>query len=388
MTPDRVEPAVRERAEWRREAASWSISLLLHLGIVALLASLVWIVPDADEVPVTLILADEAGTDVAPVGDAGSGAGGGAPGRPDPRADARADALAAAPAPAPLPAELADLLVPTADAAPSVTAEESAAQDPAFAILAELADEAAATQPIGAGADPMLAGTSPGFRALAGGLGESGLDVVVVLDATESMAPTIGAAKRRLGDVVGVVAGIIGAARGDDPDLRFGAVAFKDYGDEYGLAAVRALPLTEDRAAMQAFLDDVIASGGGDLPEPLDKALAAATDERMGWLRRRRSVIVLVGDAPCHPGGRADLLRSVSRFVDRHDAVVSVIDVSPGRGTPQRDLADVARAGGGSAFLLEDESRFWRSLVVSIFGERFERDVEAIVERWTTRDEP
>ena len=114
-----------------------------------------------------------------------------------------------------------------------------------------------------------------------------GLDVVFVLDATDSMAPYIGQSKERLKEVVSVVTSLINGASGTTTGarkdfMRFGLVAFKDYGDEYGIEATRSVPLATEIATVQKMLDDIVAGGGADAPEPLHDALRAATAKNMG----------------------------------------------------------------------------------------------------------
>ena len=47
----------------------------------------------------------------------------------------------------------------------------------------------------------------------------------------------------------------------------------------------------------------------------------------------------------------------------------------------QPDLGRIAKAGGGEVFLLTDTDAFWRHLVVSVFGRRFEQDVDIIIKK-------
>ena len=94
-----------------------------------------------------------------------------------------------------------------------------------------------------------------------------------------------------------------------------------------------------------------------------------------------------VGDSSCHPSGRKEAFSLAGAF-NKSGGTISVIDVG---GTPaggvapraavQPDLARVAQEGGGEAFLLKDTDAFWRHLVVSIFGRRFEQDVSIIIKK-------
>lgn len=226
----------------------------------------------------------------------------------------------------------------------------------------------------------LLYGTGAGFNEAIGALRGKGLDLVLVLDATDSMTPYIKQAKQRLGEVLNVVTTLV-------PTVRIGIVAYKDYGDDYGPTACKGLRLTSDANAVRAFLNDIVAGGGGDEPEPINEALKVATDAKaMGWNMARKRVIVLVGDSTCHPSGRQEAFRLAKAFADRK-GTVNVID--PGgsgeqtarRAQVQPDLKRIAKDGGGEAFLLVEETEFWQHLIVSVFGQRFKADVDMIIQR-------
>lgn len=228
----------------------------------------------------------------------------------------------------------------------------------------------------------LLGGTSSGFGKYIGQLRGSGLDVVFVLDATNSMSPYITQAKRRLHEIVNVVTGLV-------PKARFGVVAYKDYGDDYGPEAVKSCKLADNVASVRKFIDQITAGGGGDIPEPIHEALKVAIDKRaMGWRPGRKSVIILVGDSPVHAMGRKRAFELAAKFAEDSKGTINVIDVG-GTGDPdtirnavQPDLAEIAAKGSGSAFLLTDADVFWRYLIVSVFGERYKNDVNVIIERY------
>lgn len=119
------------------------------------------------------------------------------------------------------------------------------------------------------------------------------LDAVFVLDTTGSM----GAEIREVQERVGQLADSLAAAR-EGERLRFGIVAFRDRGDDY---VTRVSPLTSDLAATRGFLDGLAAAGGGDGPESVVAALAAALTE-IDWdpSAGTERQIFLIGDAPPH----------------------------------------------------------------------------------------
>ncbi|MEM7627731.1 MAG: vWA domain-containing protein [Planctomycetota bacterium] len=363
---------------WSRNSLALSFSLLAHALIVLLLALIVFAVAEEPETEAIVTLETTDVSELIPVPTEGS-VGGGAPSLQTVSEVALSEAVAAPQLAVAMPATLG--AQPTApDATVSLY---PTATDPALAILAELASAPAATAAVGQGANPLLDGIGPGVAEGLGQLGRRGLDVVFVLDATESMRDEISQAKDRVRDIHAVVTGLLSGDDGPARNVRFGVVAFKDFGDDYGLDATRTLPLNNDPEQLEAFLDRVFVDGGGDIPEPIHLALEAATDTKMGWERKKRHhIIVLVTDAPVHSNGRKQARATAERFVKKHGGVTNVIDVATDRDHILADLEAIAAAGGGRAFRVEDEETFWRDLVVSIFPKRFAHDVAMIVERY------
>ena len=368
-----------------RAAPAWVLSGLLHAGILLLAGMVTWIVLEPKILDRLLTLAPaEAGVDESGRNDAGgSGAG-----RPGPAVEQPAAARAAAPvvsAVAPVPQKLMETLSAPA-VAPVSDQALAGIRDPAGVLTAAaLGGFKGPSGSGGTGATGLLDGTSPGFGKYIGDLRGMGLDVVLVLDATDSMSPYIEQAKVRLHSVLNVIVGLV-------PNARVGMAAYKDYGDEYGPEAVKSMPLTSDHQAVRKFIDAVVAGGGGDIPEPIHEALAVATStKRMGWNPRRKRIIILVGDSPVHTSGRNPAYNLAAAFA-KEGGVINVIDTG-GTGAPavartslQPDLARIARDGGGSAFLLTDAGAFWRHLIVSVFGQRFEQDVNIIIEKFGRKE--
>lgn len=349
-----------------RQWPAWLASLALHAALVAVMAAVTWVIvrPAAPE-PILAI------------GQAGqSGSGGGQEGRagqdPANAISAAAAPAAAVPMDSPLlaPNALMDLSsLPAPQATGGMGASPGTAALDHLSGLGETGSGGGKGTGLGAGIGQGLAGRLP-----------VALDVVFVLDATDSMSPYIEQVKHRLLQVLQVVQRLV-------PDSRFGVVAYKDYTDEYLPNAVRMMKLTEDHQAVVEFLSGINAGGGGDPPEPIHEALAVATDARtMGWATGRRTrVILLVGDSPVHSLGRAAAFTLAEQFHTRQRGTINVIDVGGATGAEhaaavQADLAEIARRGGGQAFLLRQQEAFWRHLIVSVFDPAIQQDVEAILD--------
>ena len=355
-----------------QQVGSWIVSFVVH-GLIMLLLG--YFVLAAVQEPVI-----EAVVQLEPVGrlndPASESAGGSAPNAQ------KTSQTTSSPTTAPLPApDLASNV--GAQPTPESFAElsEPSATDPALALLSELNTEISA-QHSGQGDNPLIDGTSEGFQEMIGGIQGRGLDVVFVIDATNSMKDIMQQAKERMHDVIGVITGVLTKDGQPPRNIRFGVVAFKDYGDDYGLDTVKKLNLTNDYVAVSSFIDDLYAAGGGDDPEPTHEALAAAINQRMGWRIQAKNIIVLISDAPVQFSGRTDVKKSARQFVSKYKGTINVIDVGKDRNQVLSDLSEIAKEGQGSATLLSNQDAFWEDLVVSIFGTRFERDVRTIVERY------
>lgn len=362
--------------------AGVGVSLVVHAMLLALLGAVTWAVIAPEPPRDVVITLGEAASAFDATGESGgsspeSGASEASPAKGEPVASST---------PPVLPLDAATL----ADAFDDAGAFSEL--DPALATLQLPTGGDAA-----GGGSGLLGGTSGDFQGAARGLGRRGVDVVLVIDATNSMAPFAAEARDRLHDVVAVLTGILRDAGGrNDPRLiRFGVVAFKDYGDDFGLDATKSLPLTSDTDAVRAFIDALPIGGGGDREEPTHRALQVAADPRtMGWRRDRAAIILLVSDAPVHLTGRDSAPAAAAQFAQRMRGTVSVIDVG-GEGEQDAprtavlpDFTRIARAGNGSAFLLTDRGRFWTFLLTSVFGERYAQDIDLIVEKYAASRTP
>jgi hypothetical protein len=127
-------------------------------------------------------------------------------------------------------------------------------------------------------------------------------------------------------------------------DVRLGVIAYRDAGDEY---VVRSLPLTPLDAAgegeISRFIGGLSASGGGDWPEAMDQAIAAATG--MEWRGTVPASIVVIADAPPHPADAGAARDTAAAFAARFPgAQVSLVDTGSGANAVMRELP--GKAGG------------------------------------------
>lgn len=119
------------------------------------------------------------------------------------------------------------------------------------------------------------------------------IDVVFVVDTTGSMSGLLEGAKQTIWSIANRLSS--GEPR---PDIRVGLVAYRDITDEY---VTKSFPLTRDLDTIHGQLSQLVAAGGGDGPEHVNRGLSDAIhgmswEEGQGVLR----LVFLVGDAPPH----------------------------------------------------------------------------------------
>ena len=180
------------------------------------------------------------------------------------------------------------------------------------------------------------------------------LDVVLVIDTTGSMGPLINDVKTNARALIANL-----QARGGS--TRVGVVAYRDQGDRY---VTRQLPLTglaDGAPAVTEFINGLAAEGGGDWPEAIDDALASAIG--MAWRPDAAASIIVIGDAPAHPGKSKRALDLATSFAARANAQVSVIDAGSGPAPFMRQLPDF-----GNGQYVTYNGNILRSLFPAITG--------------------
>ncbi len=155
------------------------------------------------------------------------------------------------------------------------------------------------------------------------------VDIVFVLDVTESMQPYIDAVKQ---NVIAFAQDLQSNSR----DYRLGLVTFEDY-------VVSAYPdcncayrnsMTSDVKQFTDWVGSLHAGGGGDIPEDQLDALAYAA--KFPFRPEAEGIIIIVTDAPAHHDGdgSADTAHDQA-FWDHHTRGVQVTDLT---GTKVADL--------------------------------------------------
>jgi hypothetical protein len=157
---------------------------------------------------------------------------------------------------------------------------------------------------------------------LAGISSEIQLDVLFLIDTTGSMGDEIERVKNTLLRVTERLRELK-----TDFDLRYGAVLFRDIGDEY---LTKTHAFTSDISAFDGALQQVRAGGGGDGPESVNQAMAEAV--AMGWRDGAAKVAFLIGDAPPHMDYQGDApygdsaVRAIGKGLRVHSVAASGLD--------------------------------------------------------------
>ncbi len=231
-----------------------------------------------------------------------------------------------------------------------------------------------------------VGGLGGSFGDYVGGLRKTGLDLVLVIDTTESMQFVIDEVKSHCSSLVGAIQRMV-------PTSRVGIVVYRDQGDEY---VVKWTDLSFKTEKLRQFLSNISASGGGDWEEAVKEGLDAAIHE-LTWRKSSKKIIVLVGGSPPH---KEDLeaVRDLVRQFRSAGGYLSTIDVTqrlhetfsrfmwkslhgnepfqPSEIPPfYKEVAEIygimAKDGGGELVQLADDKKLIRDVLVLTFGSRW-----------------
>ena len=244
-----------------------------------------------------------------------------------------------------------------------------------------------------------LAGGGPGgggFGDVLGGLRKVGIDLVLVIDTTNSMQSVLDEVKEEVRTFIGNLQQMV-------PASRVAVVAYRDAGDEY---VTKWVDFSFHTDKVQKFVAALHADGGGDHPEAVKEAIEAASDE-LSWRKTARRILILIGGSPPHKETMAELQRLVRGFREKNGAI-GTIDVTDrlhqeyersdwlahgGQGvfkssaTPAfyRETADayadIARQGGGEMLVLGERKALLREAMALTFGTRWRVEMARFMDR-------
>ncbi len=186
------------------------------------------------------------------------------------------------------------------------------------------------------------------------------LDIVFVLDTTGSM-------KQEIADIQVSLLGIIRVLHRLAPSLNVGFVAYRDRTESYVTRTFQLAPMTGGNLKrIQVFVERLRANGGGDFPEAVDKAVSVA--KNMPWRTTALGWIIVVGDAPAHPGNRRktfNIARNFHQYAPSGVVQRRVSAIFTGRRRGSREFfKTLAQAGGGD--YVDHRGRIIESVLLSI----------------------
>jgi hypothetical protein len=185
-----------------------------------------------------------------------------------------------------------------------------------------------------------VGGLGGSFGDYVGGLRKVGLDLVLVIDTTESMQFVIDEVKAHATSLVANLQRMV-------PTARIGVVAYRDQGDEY---VTKWSDLSFKTDKLRSFISNLTASGGGDWEEAVLDGVDAAINE-LSWRKKSKKIIVLIGGSPPHA-------EDVEAKPDFYKQVTAI-------------YGGLAKDGGGELVELADDRKLIRDVLVLTFGSRW-----------------
>ena len=200
-------------------------------------------------------------------------------------------------------------------------------------------------------------------------LRRNGLDIVICFDSTGSMGGEIDQVKKQITKIATTLFKLV-------PKARISLVTYKDKEDK---DVVRILQLTSNLQEMQTWLQKVDASGGGDHPEAVDEGLSWSIKQNQ-FRSSARKVILIFGDAPPHTekngnqeSGQERCEKLAKGFKGQEKGVVSTVTCRANK--PMEEFYSIAMAGGGEAFISENQREIMQQLMVLVFGSQHKEKV-------------
>jgi hypothetical protein len=248
-------------------------------------------------------------------------------------------------------------------------------------------DLSAASLPLGGGG---IGGLGGSFGDYVGGLRKVGLDLVLVIDTTESMQFVIDEVKEHATSLVENLQRMV-------PTARVGIVAYRDQGDEY---VVKWSDLSFKTDKLRSFISNITAAGGGDWEEGVLEGIDAAVHE-LTWRKKSKKIIILIGGSPPHPED-VEAVEQLVRAFRKDGGSLSTIDVTdhlhlafnrelwhslhgnkPFEPPPKPEFykqvtavyGTLAKDGGGELVELADDKRLIRDVLVLTFGSRWKTEM-------------
>ena len=203
---------------------------------------------------------------------------------------------------------------------------------------------------------------------------KNGIEILIVFDATGSMGSEISAVRQRIGQISQAVLEKIPAAR-------FSLVAYRDRSDAISVAGIK---LGNSKKKLGEFMDEIVATGGGDTPEGVELGMEWAISQNK--LRSNsHNVMLIFGDAPPHYQRLDACIDMAARFGSSGKGTVHTISCRSRK--PIQEFSEIAKAGGGQAYTMTNSHNLTEELLVLAFGPEHREEVDEFFDLGLGRQE-
>ena len=217
-----------------------------------------------------------------------------------------------------------------------------------------------------------MAGGGGNWDGMIKNLRRNGLDIVICFDSTGSMGGEIDEVKKQITKIGTTLFKLV-------PKARISLVTYRDTSDKDSSYLTRILPLTSNLQEMQTWLNKIEAGGGGDHPEAVDEGLSWSIKQNQ-FRASARKVILVFGDAPPHSernanqeSGQERCEKLAKEFKGQSKGIVSTVTCRANK--PMVEFYSIAAAGGGEAFISENQREIMQQLMVLVFGSQHKEKV-------------
>ena len=160
--------------------------------------------------------------------------------------------------------------------------------------------------------------------------------------------------------------------------MRVAIVGFRDQQDDF---KTLGWDFTADPAEARDHLWKLSAEGGGDEPEMVYEALKLAYG-KFSWRSEAQDVMVLIGDAPPHPGfggktvdlSKAAQARGITTYVLSARGITKTAEV--------KHFPEIARMGGGRVIRLSARNDLVAELAGVALSDTWHDQIVAVFERY------
>ena len=197
------------------------------------------------------------------------------------------------------------------------------------------------------------------------------IDLAVAIDCTASMSAEIASAQAGIDDLMRFVNAVTGG-------MRVAIVGFRDQQDEFQLMG---WDFTADPAEARTRIWKLSADGGGDEPEMVYEAMRMAYG-KFSWRSQSQNVMVLIGDAPPHPGWGSRTV-DMSQAARAHGITTYVISARSITKTEEvKHFTEIARMGGGRVIRLSDRNDLVAELAGLALSDNWHDQMVGVFERY------